>query len=364
MFRGHPLAVAAASGAATVFYGIWPRAGRRRRMFSSAGDRHEAIRIAVHRACRVRWRSRRCARPMSRSISARKPSASRRRRSSRWSARGSSRRTARDKVIMVDGRPWVASKDNPTKLLIESARKLYGTTNEELMDNAKQFAYFPVAVLQGRRQLPERHDQREVQDRRRRGRPLLRHLFNVKPNGDWLARPLQRHREQRRAVGVPQRHPPAADVQRPRARPFMLDRAAWHELKMTVDGADFKAWLDGKLALEYTLGSAPAPAATTRRRIPICFRRTTPCCAPPVAGKVGLWSKTDTTSYFKDYVVSPKVRTATCVKAADAVALLLSRARVLCASHAAFAQSPEHVDDRRPRRPISRAPWSGRRRSR
>src|SRR5205814_7624895 len=52
-----------------------------------------------------------------------------------------------DKVIMVDGRPWVASKDNPTKLLIESARRLYGTSNEELMDNAKQFAYYPVAVL-------------------------------------------------------------------------------------------------------------------------------------------------------------------------------------------------------------------------
>src|ERR1022692_4905193 len=52
-----------------------------------------------------------------------------------------------DKVIMVDGRPWVASKDNPAKLLIESARKLYGTSNEELMDNAKQFAYYPVAVL-------------------------------------------------------------------------------------------------------------------------------------------------------------------------------------------------------------------------
>src|SRR5580658_8029972 len=52
-----------------------------------------------------------------------------------------------DKVIMVDGRPWVASKDNPTKLLVESARKLYGTSNEELMDNAKQFAYYPVAVL-------------------------------------------------------------------------------------------------------------------------------------------------------------------------------------------------------------------------
>src|SRR5947209_18598931 len=52
-------------------------------------------------------------------------------------------------VIEVDGRPWVANRDNPTKLLIESARKLYGTSNEELMDNAKQFAFYPVALLRG-----------------------------------------------------------------------------------------------------------------------------------------------------------------------------------------------------------------------
>jgi len=42
-----------------------------------------------------------------------------------------------DKVVMVDGRPWVASKDNPTRLLLQTARNLYGTSNEELMDNAK-----------------------------------------------------------------------------------------------------------------------------------------------------------------------------------------------------------------------------------
>jgi hypothetical protein len=46
-----------------------------------------------------------------------------------------------EKVIMIDGRPWVASKSNPTKLVLQTARKLYGTSNEELMDNAKQFAW-------------------------------------------------------------------------------------------------------------------------------------------------------------------------------------------------------------------------------
>jgi hypothetical protein len=67
-----------------------------------------------------------------------------------------------DKVIMIDGRPWVASKDNPTRLLIESARKLYGTSNEELMDNAKQFAYFPVACF-AVWTTHEQHDHGEVQ---------------------------------------------------------------------------------------------------------------------------------------------------------------------------------------------------------
>jgi len=31
-----------------------------------------------------------------------------------------------------------------------------------------------------------------------------------------------------------------------------------------------------------------------------------PVLRPPVKGRVGLWAKTDSTSYFKDYVVSPK----------------------------------------------------------
>src|SRR5690606_16333940 len=30
-----------------------------------------------------------------------------------------------EKVIMLDGRPWVASKDNPTRLLVANARRMY-----------------------------------------------------------------------------------------------------------------------------------------------------------------------------------------------------------------------------------------------
>jgi hypothetical protein len=90
-----------------------------------------------------------------------------------------------------------------------------------------------------------------------------------------------------------------------RAKPFPLDRAAWHELKLIVEGASLKGWLDGALAVEYTMGSEPAAGRQGPPNADL-FPANNPVLRPPVAGKVGLWSKTDSTSYFKDYVVSAK----------------------------------------------------------
>ena len=73
---------------------------------------------------------------------------------------------------------------------------------------------------------------------------------------------------------------------------------------MTVEGADFKAWLDGNPALEYTLGSDPVSTRGTPN--PDLLPANNPVLRPPVAGRVGLWSKTDSTSSFKDFIVSPK----------------------------------------------------------
>jgi len=92
-----------------------------------------------------------------------------------------------DKVIMVDGRPWVASKDNPTKLLLQTARKLYGTSNEELMDNAKQFAYYPVAVLRSVDNFTNGTISLKFKTVAGDSDRCSGILFNVKPNGDWLA---------------------------------------------------------------------------------------------------------------------------------------------------------------------------------
>ncbi len=87
--------------------------------------------------------------------------------------------------------------------------------------------------------------------------------------------------------------------------PFMLDRSAWHELKLTVAGANLKSWLDGTPALEHTLGSDPVAGSRGAPNSDL-YPANNPVLRPPVAGKIGLWSKTDSTSYFKDYAASPQ----------------------------------------------------------
>ena len=87
---------------------------------------------------------------------------------------------------------WTAVRGSPartipTKLLIQSARKLYGTNNEELMDNAKQFAYYPVAVLKSVRDFSNGTISVKFKTVAGDADRASGILFNVKPNGDWLA---------------------------------------------------------------------------------------------------------------------------------------------------------------------------------
>jgi len=212
---------------------------------------------------------------------------------------------AGEKVIMVDGRPWVLSKDNPTKLLIQSARKLYGTSNEELMDNGKQFAYYPVAVLKGFDNFSSGTISVKFKTVAGDADRASGILFNVKPNGDWLA---ARYNDTENNLGLWEFHNGIRRLVKfsDRANKFMLDRAAYHELKLEVDGANVKISVDGKVGVEYVLGSAPGPGRNGAAPNPDLFPENNPVLKPPVSGRVGLWAKTDSTSYFKDYVVTTK----------------------------------------------------------
>jgi hypothetical protein len=210
-----------------------------------------------------------------------------------------------DKVVMVDGRPWTMSKDNPTRLLIQSARKLYGTNNEELMDNAKQFAYYPVAVLKSVKDFSSGTitvNFKTVAGDADRASGIL---FNVKPNGDWLA---ARYNDTENNVGLWEFHNGIRRNVRFSARDnkFMLDRSRYHELKLVVDGSSIKVSVDGQLGIDYTLGTAPGPGRNGAPPSPDLSPENNPVLRPPVSGRIGLWAKTDSTSYFKDYTVVPK----------------------------------------------------------
>jgi hypothetical protein len=210
-----------------------------------------------------------------------------------------------DKVIKVDGAPWKLNQDNPTRLLIDTARKLYGTSNEELMDNAKQFAYYPVALARDIRDFSNgtlRVMFKTISGDADRASGIL---FNVKPNGDWLA---IRYNDTEQNVALwTFRNGVRRSVKRGAERAFPLDRSQWHELKIVVNGAAIAASIDGTPALDYTLGSEPQPG---RRGAPApdLFPANNPTLRPPVAGRVGLWSKTDSTSLFKDFAITPDVR--------------------------------------------------------
>jgi hypothetical protein len=170
------------------------------------------------------------------------------------------------------------------------------------MDNAKQFAYYPVAVLKGVDNFSNGTITMKFKTVAGEADRCSGILFNVKPNGDWLA---VRYNDTENNVAFWEFH---NGMRRnikfsDRATKFTPDRATWHELKLTVDGTSVKVFLDGAAALDYTLGSEPVAG---RRGAPHedLFPKNNPVLQPPVAGKVGLWSKTDSTSYFKDYVVS------------------------------------------------------------
>jgi len=178
------------------------------------------------------------------------------------------------KVLGVDGRQWL--RGQPAGGLAENARAIYGSRHEEFIDNVKAFAYFPYAVL------------REVDDFQN-GSISLKFklvggkldqcagiLFNLKPNGDYLT---VRFNGKEDNVVLWTFNKGKRSFVKKGSENVPLQLNTWHSLEITVNGTTLGASLDGKHLLDYTLPE-------------------------PVAGKVGVWSKTDSVSYFDQYTVT------------------------------------------------------------
>ena len=142
----------------------------------------------------------------------------------------------------------------------------------------KAFAYFPYAVAQG-------------VDEFRNGEISMRFqiidgaldscagiLFNLKPTGDYLA--VRFNGKEDNLVLWTFNKGTRKFVKRG-AEDMPLPRKVWHDMKITVHGTQLEGYLNGKKLLEYTLPE-------------------------PVAGKVGVWSKTDSVSLYDGYTVTPQ----------------------------------------------------------
>jgi hypothetical protein len=176
-------------------------------------------------------------------------------------------------VLLVDGRAW--KKGQPAGGLADKARAIYGAEHEEFIDNVKAFAYFPIAV---NKDIADFQSGEISVKFKMIGGSLDRCagiLFNVKPNGDYLT--VRFNGTEDNVVLWTFKDGKRSFVKRG-TESYPLELGVWNDLKLTVNGTEFKAYLNGKLALEYTL---PAP----------------------VSGKVGLWSKTDSMSEFDAFVV-------------------------------------------------------------
>ncbi|MGA9768211.1 MAG: family 16 glycoside hydrolase [Blastocatellia bacterium] len=182
------------------------------------------------------------------------------------------------KCLAVDGRQWM--RGQPAGGLAQKARSIYGSRHEEFIDNVKAFAYFPYAVA---KEIDDFHDG-EISLRFKLVSGQLDQcagiLFNLKPNGDYLT---VRFNGKEDNVVLWTFNKGKRSFVKKGTENVPLTMNQWNSLKIRVSGTSLQAYLNDKLLLEYTMAEA-------------------------VSGKVGVWSKTDSVSYFDDFTVVPAAK--------------------------------------------------------
>jgi len=182
------------------------------------------------------------------------------------------------KCPAVDGRQWM--RGQPAGGLAEKARAIYGSRHEEFIDNVKAFAYFPYAVAKD----IDNFTNGEISIRFKLISGQLDQcagiLFNLKPNGDYLTVRFN-GKEDNLVLWTFNKGKRSFVKRGSENMPLAMNQ--WHAIKITVNGQRLEGYLNGKLLLQYDL-------------------------AEPVTGKIGVWSKTDSVSYFDNYTVMPAAK--------------------------------------------------------
>lgn len=176
------------------------------------------------------------------------------------------------RVLVVDGRGW--QEGTPSAGVAEKARALYGERYAEFLDNVKAYAYFPLAVAKGVDDFHSGEITMRFKPVGGRIDQAAGIVFNLKPNGDYLV--LRANALENNLVLFKYTRGERSSVKWIRNTPTASRQ--WHELRLAVNGNEVKGYLDGTLYLEQTLKA-------------------------PVSGRVGVWSKADSVTYFDDFRV-------------------------------------------------------------
>jgi hypothetical protein len=177
-------------------------------------------------------------------------------------------------VMMVDGRQW--KKNEPSGGFADKARAIYGSRHEEFIDNVKAFAYFPYAVAPGIDDFTGGEIAMRFQLLGGALDQCAGILFNLKPNGDYLA---VRFNGKEDNLVLWTFNKGIRKFVKKGAEDMPLAMREWHSMKISIHGTKLEGSLNGKHLLDYTLPE-------------------------PVSGRIGIWSKTDSVAYFDDYTVT------------------------------------------------------------
>jgi laminin G domain protein len=178
------------------------------------------------------------------------------------------------KVLAVDGRQWKEGQSSAG--IADKARALYGERYAEFLDRVQAYAYFPYVVAPDVQNFTDGEITVRFQGLSGRIDQGAGILFNLQPNGDYLA--IRANCLENNLVLWKFEKGKRSSVNWVRNTPTATHQ--WHDLKVRISGTRVEGYLDGKRYLEHTL-------------------------AQPVSGRIGLWSKADSHMYFADYSVIP-----------------------------------------------------------
>ena len=160
-------------------------------------------------------------------------------------------------VMMVDGRQW--KKNEPSGGFADKARAIYGSRHEEFIDNVKAFAYFPYAVAPGIDDFTGGEISMRFQLIDGALDQCAGILFNLKPNGDYLA---VRFNGKEDNLVLWTFNKGVRKFVKKGAEDMPLNMREWHSMKIAVHGTKLEGSLNGKHLLDYTL---PEPVSGQSR---------------------------------------------------------------------------------------------------